>query len=64
MNLKELRKEMMALEDELKILIKELGVVEFARRAEINYIDVSRWHSGHRKWSYEKMLRIAEKLEV
>ena len=64
MNSKEITKEIAALEDELQYLIKDIGIVEFARRAGVDYTDVSRWHSRHRKWSYEKLLKVALKLEV
>jgi len=52
--------------DNLAIMIKQeiafTTVSEFARRVGLKQPDVSAWLNGKRKWSYEKLLNIMDKI--
>jgi hypothetical protein len=52
------------LENKLKKMAHAQGVVSFSKSIELHKTDVSNWLKGRKKWSYTKILRIADKLEV
>lgn len=50
--------------EELKKKITKMGVGTFSEKVGILEADVSAWLHEKRKWSYEKIIKLAKKLEV
>jgi hypothetical protein len=55
--------EIKRIEDELRETAENMGVKKFSKETGLNSKDVSAWIHGHRKFSYEKILRIAHQIE-
>lgn len=58
----EIREDLEALETELRKKMKRLGANECVRRTGGNQPDISAWINSNRSWTYNKILRMAEKL--
>ena len=62
MKTKQIKKDLKELEQKVKMKLRiEKSAHELI---DLKQPDVSGWLNGRRKWSYEKIIKIAEKLEV
>ncbi len=64
MKAKKLKQENENKAKELRERIKEIGVVKSAKTSGLLQPDISAWINGKRNWSYNKILKIAAKLEL
>ena len=64
MSTSKIKEQMEQLETTTRQAIKQMGAAEAARITGIHRTTISAWVYGRRKWSYEMLIRVAEKLEV
>lgn len=62
MIIKKFESELKRLDSNLKGIAREMGTSNFAKETELNQKDVSAWVNDNRKFSYEKLIRIALKI--
>jgi hypothetical protein len=62
MRSKKLKQELAQLEQALVAEIKKIGVNKAVEILVLKQPDISAWLHGERKWSWDKVLKISEKL--
>lgn len=62
MNTQEIKKEIEAIEEEIRMIIKTEGPAKIARKIDGRIQGCSAFACGREKWSSDKILKIGEKL--
>lgn len=62
MKSKQIKQELEQLEFDLVDVITEIGVKKSVEISGLKQPDISAWKNGRRKWTWNKILAIAEKL--
>jgi len=63
MKSKRIEFEIKRIEFEIKEIAEKIGVKKFSKEVELNSKDISAWLNGRRKFSFEKILRIAHEID-
>jgi len=64
MNILKIRESLSLLDIELRTYIQQIGEKKAVELSGLKQPDINAWVNGKRKWSFEKLLSVAEKIQL